>query len=263
MHPALLDVFGLGALSFLILTGQPPAESRQQLAARLAANHALVPSAIADSVSPAMDALVSSHPRSGADRTESVRVFLRGLDAIEEELTSPEAAQEQDPLTAGKGDWSTAGPWQRVLGKGSTSRALLVSQGTTAIRLPRLQGRPQRQRGAAPGQGGRAALPAERLARGAAARPAVRGRAADARRTVLGLEYIEGDTLAEEMRQQGPFGIHELEQLGDDLFQAVKFLDRRGIWHRDIKPDNLALRQLPRKGRELVLLDFSLAARRT
>ncbi|MGH3422641.1 MAG: BREX system serine/threonine kinase PglW, partial [Streptosporangiaceae bacterium] len=31
------------------------------------------------------------------------------------------------------------------------------------------------------------------------------------------------------------------------------------IWHRDIKPDNLALRPLYRKGRELVLFDFSLA----
>jgi serine/threonine protein kinase len=259
--PALLDVFGLGALSFLILTGQPPAESRQQLAARLAANHALVPSAIADSVSPAMDDLVEqATQRSAADRTDSVRVFLRGLDAIEDELTSPEAPQEADPLTAGKGDLINGWTVERVLGKGSTSRALLMSQGDDGNKAYRVY---------------KVALSdsaARRLAREAeqlhplndshVARlldPPFEAGPLDHRRTVLGLEYIEGDTLAEEIRRQGPFGIHELEQLGDDLFQAVKFLDRRGIWHRDIKPDNLALRQLPRKGRELVLLDFSLA----
>ena len=82
---------------------------------------------------------------------------------------------------------------------------------------------------------------------------------ADARRTVIGVEYVGEHTLAEELRQHGPLTIHELERLGEDLFQAIAFLDKRGVWHRDIKPDNLALRELDRKGRELVLFDFSLA----
>ena len=73
------------------------------------------------------------------------------------------------------------------------------------------------------------------------------------------MEYVGDYTLAEELRLHGPLTIHELEQLGEDLFQAITFLDKRGIWHRDIKPDNLALRELHRKGRELVLFDFSLA----
>lgn len=81
----------------------------------------------------------------------------------------------------------------------------------------------------------------------------------DARRTVIGVEYVGEHTLAEELRQHGPLTIHELERLGEDLFQAIAFLDKRGVWHRDIKPDNLALRTLDRKGRELVLFDFSLA----
>jgi serine/threonine protein kinase len=73
------------------------------------------------------------------------------------------------------------------------------------------------------------------------------------------VEYVGDHTLAEELRLHGPLTIHELERLGEDLFQAIAFLDRRGVWHRDIKPDNLALRELDRKGRELVLFDFSLA----
>ena len=258
---ALLDVFGLGALSFLVLTGQPPAESRQQLAARLAANHALVPSAVADSVSPAMDTLVGqATQRSPADRTESVRAFLRGLDAIEDEITSPEAPQESDPLTAGKGDLVNGWTVERVLGKGSTSRALLVSQGddgNKAYRVYKIALSDSAARRLA--REGEQLYPLNDSHVARLLDPPFEAGPPDHRRTVLGLEYIEGDTLAEEIRRQGPFGIHELEQLGDDLFQAVKFLDRRGIWHRDIKPDNLALRHLPRKGRELVLLDFSLA----
>jgi serine/threonine protein kinase len=59
----LLDVFGLGALSYLILTSQTPASTREQLAQRLTAEHALVPSSVADSISPAMDAGRSSSSR--------------------------------------------------------------------------------------------------------------------------------------------------------------------------------------------------------
>ena len=44
-----------------------------------------------------------------------------------------------------------------------------------------------------------------------------------------------------------------------DLFEAVRYLEGEGIWHRDIKPANLAIRELPKKGRRLVLFDFSLA----
>ena len=79
--PALLDVFGLGALSYLILTGNAPADTREQLAQQLTAEHALVPSSVTDSISPSMDALVREataiYP---GERTESVRRFLKDLD---------------------------------------------------------------------------------------------------------------------------------------------------------------------------------------
>jgi hypothetical protein len=81
----------------------------------------------------------------------------------------------------------------------------------------------------------------------------------EARRTLIAVEYVGDHTLADEIRQHGSLTINELERLGEDLLQAMKFLDSRNVWHRDIKPDNLALRELERKGRELVLFDFSLA----
>ena len=105
-----------------------------------------------------------------------------------------------------------------------------------------------------------AAQPAHRLAHGPPPRPALRGGAGRTRGArSSAMEYIEGDTLAEEIRQNGPLTINELERLGEDLFQALEVPGQERVWHRDIKPDNLALRPLERKGRELVLFDFSLA----
>jgi serine/threonine protein kinase len=258
--PALLDVFGLGALGYLILTGQPPAATRGELATRLTQARALLPSVVIDSVSPAMDALVRDATQlSWADRTESVRQFLRSLDKIEEELTAPEPDPEQDPLTAGAGDEILGWTVLRQLGTGSTSKALLVSTdgGDYAKRVFKVA-----LTDAAARRLEREAQQLARLNDSHVARlldqPFPAG-PVDARRTVIGVEYVGEDTLAEELRQHGPLTIHELERLGEDLFQAMAFLDKRGVWHRDIKPDNLALRTLDRKGRELVLFDFSLA----
>ena len=78
-------------------------------------------------------------------------------------------------------------------------------------------------------------------------------------RTVIVLDRAGERTLADEIRQQGPLTIGELEKLGEDLLHAVLYLEEEKVWHRDIKPDNLALREVPRKGRRLVLFDFSLA----
>ena len=252
-----LDVFGLGTLSYLILTGHAPASSRDQLGQRLAAEHALVPSSVADSISPLMDDLVRNatalYP---ADRTESVRDFLADLDKVEEELTAPDREPAVDPLTAGKCDEIEGWTVERVLGKGSTSRALLVKRGEQ-LRVFKVA-----LNDSAAARLTREAAQLGQLTDSHVARlidPPFQAGPPDAQRTLIAVEYVGDHTLADEIRQHGSLTIQELERLGEDLLQAVKFLDGRNVWHRDIKPDNLALRELERKGRELVLFDFSLA----
>ena len=256
---ALLDVFGLGALSYLILTGEPPAGSRAELARRIAADHALVPSSVADAVSPAMDHLIRDATQAYLpDRTESVRAFLAALDAIEAELAAPDEPEEKDPLTAVKGD--EIGGWtvEAVLGKGSTSKALLVTNADNSnkrvFKVALTESAARRLRREAEELAPLNDSHVARLLEG----PFEAGPPGQ-RRTLIAVEYLDGPTLADELRRLGRLTTPELERLGEDLFQGVRFLDNRQIRHRDIKPDNLVLRELPRKGRELVLIDFSLA----
>src|ERR1022692_4722926 len=248
-----LDVFGLGALTHLILTGVPPAGSRKELDIRLAAEHALVPSAMCDEISPAMDDLVRG--ATGAqpvDRFESVRDFLTYLDAVEEELTRPDQDEIPDLLAAVKG--TVVDGWQvgQILGKGSTARALLMTRDDDS-----------RVYKVALSDAGRT-----RLAHEAAQLNGLRdshivrfidGPKDIGDRTVLILEQAGEQTLGQYLRREGRLAIGDLETLGDHLFQAVGYLEGEGIWHRDIKPDNLAIRELNKKGRRLVLFDFSLA----
>lgn len=259
---ALLDVFGLGAISYLILTGKAPAEDREHLARKLTtdAEHALVPSSVADSIGPQLDVLVrKATARHPAERTPSIRDFLRLLDRIEQDLAEPEGADDTDPLTAGIGDLIQGWEVKRVLGKGSTSRALLVEKDDLAPRVFKvaLDDAAARRLRAEAGQLSRlidshvARLLADPFTAGPPGRE----------RVLIAVEYVGDHTLAEELRRAGPAAmtLNELNRLGEDLFQAMIFLDKRQVWHRDIKPENLALRQLPKKGRELVLFDFSAA----
>lgn len=68
------------------------------------------------------------------------------------------------------------------------------------------------------------------------------------------------ETLADRIRLEGRATIEQLERYAADLFGAVAHLEERGVFHRDIKPTNLAVKPDPgtRKPR-LTLFDFSLA----
>ena len=135
--PIALDVYGLGMLTYLLVTGQAPASSQAELLSRLEADEGLRPSALVDGLSEDIDELVQAAtayqpPRRLATADE----FLEMLELVEETLTAPvspppaETPSEgtaKDPLEAVAGD-VLAGRWEvmRRLGTGSTSRAFLV-----------------------------------------------------------------------------------------------------------------------------------------
>src|SRR5690606_24736866 len=271
-----------------------PAASQAELLARLEAGEGLRPSSLVDGLSEDVDELVQAATayRPG-QRLSSVDEFLELLEVVEDSLTAPAAAidghaeeetgesADRDPLEAVAGD-VLAGRWEvrRRLGTGSTSRAFLVRD---------LEAETRRTRPLAVLKVALSDSRGEILVREAEAMRHLRPHSGIIRlvepeplhiagRTVLALEYVgderddagegaEGasrprrreETVARQLREHGRLPVDQLEAYGDYLFGAVDFLEGEGVWHRDIKPNNIAVRIRPNRTRELVLIDFSLA----
>jgi serine/threonine-protein kinase len=66
-------------------------------------------------------------------------------------------------------------------------------------------------------------------------------------------EYIEGDTLTKKVEKGGPLSGNEVQQILVSLLPVLDYVHSRRIVHRDIKPDNIIIRN--RDGLP-VLIDF-------
>ncbi|HEY8105457.1 MAG TPA: serine/threonine-protein kinase [Gemmatimonadales bacterium] len=55
------------------------------------------------------------------------------------------------------------------------------------------------------------------------------------------MEYVDGPDLAVRVRDRGPLGAEEAARLGSDVGAALAIAHRRGILHRDVKPQNILL----------------------
>jgi serine/threonine protein kinase, bacterial len=66
-------------------------------------------------------------------------------------------------------------------------------------------------------------------------------------------EYISGQTLLDRVRTHGLFTELQVRQLLTDILPTLTYVHGRGMVHRDIKPDNIMLRENSNKP---VLIDF-------
>ncbi|MEI2422767.1 protein kinase, partial [Arthrospira platensis SPKY2] len=69
-------------------------------------------------------------------------------------------------------------------------------------------------------------------------------------------EFIEGDTLQQELDNQGAFTENQIISLLKDLLPVLDFVHQNQVIHRDIKPENIIRRASDNK---LVLVDFGAA----
>jgi serine/threonine protein kinase len=249
-----MDVFSLGALAFHIFTGRPPGEDSLELAHRLRADRGLQISAILDGAPHHLEELVFFATCVDVyTRFESVREFLTHLDAVEEELTRPEPAEHVDPLEKSKGDELDGGfVVLKRLGKGSSSVALLVERGAEESVLKVALGPEHHDR-----LRDEAAV-LEKLRHQHVC--AVHGLVELGDRLALHMERAGEQTLGQRLRSEGPLHLELLERFGEDLLHTLDWLEQQGIPHRDVKPENIGIHTLGKKGRlHLVLFDFSLS----
>jgi len=66
-------------------------------------------------------------------------------------------------------------------------------------------------------------------------------------------EYIEGKTLTQVLQEQGLMDENSVKQILISILPVLEYVHSKGIIHRDIKPDNIILRNSNRKP---VLIDF-------
>lgn len=256
----LLDVFSLGAIAFLIFSGRAAAGSQSELAALVAKADGLRLDAASDeAVPPTLARIVRDATRPLVeDRLQSAAEFLSALTEVEDELTEPTPEITVDPLDARKGDRLAGGYLVDArLGSGATAVGLAVipDNGTHAgkrvvIKVALTEDHSDRLR-----------MEAEILA-GLRHDAIVECFAITdiAGHTTLLLSSAGDYTLDQILRSAGRLSLDQLERFGTDLLEAVRYLERTGVAHRDIKPGNLGVTEVgPRREQHVVLFDFSLS----
>ena len=249
------DLFSLGALAHLVLTGAPPGASLVDVASRLREHRCLdprhaadgIPSGVAEAVAFATDvALV----KRADDVGEWLEIFL-------EHATTPEAATapepETNPLEARQGDRLGDLEVVKVLGHGASSRVLEVERERDrrhfALKISIGPEHDERMRA-------EAAL----LARLRHPRIVdVAGEARFAGRPCLLLSLAGDRTLHRVLADEGTVSLDYAQRYGVDLLDALGHLEEAEVIHKDIKPANLGVGTTRRQASSLTLFDFSLA----
>lgn len=246
------DIFSLGAIAYHLFACRPPASSPSELARILREKKGLSLAAVVDGVGPKLEEMIQwcTHPDVN-NRIGSIEDFLSLLDDVEDELTAPEETFVADPLAAKRGDRLEGGfVVEKELGQGATAKALLVIKEEQQLVL---------KIALADDDNARLHDEAEALRKiQSEFIVAIYDELQMAGRTVLVLQKAGDETLAGLLRKDGVPGLELLGRYGDDLLSAVASLERHGITHRDIKPDNIGIRSLTKQRNQLILFDFSL-----
>lgn len=256
-----LDVFALGALTYLLVAGHDPATSAVELKQRLEREHGLDLAADLPQVSDSLRSLVlaTTNPVV-SERLRDVNAFLEKLSSVERELGTSSGDTTIDPLDAPPGTLMGRFELVRRLGSGSTAVGLLVRdrESDDEVRVLKVaidDNAAKRLDAEAEVLAALNARKQPRIVRIVETSPVQVGD-----RKALLLEFAGDETLADVLRDRRRLSLDLLDRWGVDLLEALVSLDAAGVDHRDIKPSNLGVReQKSDRAKHLVLFDFSLA----
>jgi serine/threonine protein kinase len=262
------DIFSLGSIAFHIFSGRPPATNVTELNQILTEHRGLPLGAALDAAIPRLQELIRE--ATAPDlllRTETASDFLAGLDRVEEELTGPPRESLADPPNAKPGELLAHNlKVLKRLGSGTYAVVLLVQRGDEVLVL----------------KYAREAKDSERLEKEFHTLSELRHERIvsakellkfpdgntgflmeyagewDRKKESAGDEEPRRDTLARELKAVGRLSLEFLERFGEDLLQVVQYLEEKGIAHRDLKPDNIGIKEYSKK-LHLKVFDFSLS----
>ncbi len=251
------DVFSVGCLAWLVLTGQHPAATVQEREQRIKGvkdgEGGLRPSAVRADLAILDEAISFATQPNLHARADDISDWFNAF--VLEALTRPvaEVGAGADPRDAQKGDTLQGGlRVERRLGSGGTALVLHVRREGRdfALKVPHDAGC------------------GERLLSEAKTLRELRHEHIVALRDVvtlgglpcLLLEFAGDRSLGDVLREQGTLPLDLARRYGDDLLSAVQYLEEAGVTHRDIKPTNVGFTSLSKKQSHLLLLDFSLSS---
>jgi serine/threonine protein kinase len=250
------DVFSLGALGYFLFTLTPPAPSSLELPEKLRRQGGLRISQVIDGVGGDLDDLIqlSTAPDVGR-RIGTVQEFLAYLSDAERELNPAPTDDTVEPGEAKPGDKLSHGLiLKERLGSGGSSEALLVTREGDNVELVLKIARDA-------GHNDRLRAEADTLQR--LHHPNIVRHIANlefAGRAAILMERAGKHTLGWHIRSPDPPSLDLARRFGEELLEAIRYLDDQGVQHRDIKPDNIGIADAPGSGRKrLVLFDFSLS----
>ncbi len=247
------DVFGLGCLAYFVLTGQPPAATLPERELHLGRHGHLELRAVRDDFEKELAERVGfATELVVANRADDAIVWFNLVLDIATAAPEETGHPAKDPYFAQRGDMlDDVYLVKKQLGSGSSARVLEVElEGKSyALKVPHDESHVERLR-------------AEAGLLGPLRHPHIvecHGMRTIGGRECLLLDFAAETTLAAQIRSVGLIGLDYAKRYGDDLLQAIQYLEERGLQHRDVKPANIGFTPSDKRAKHLILFDFSLA----
>lgn len=259
------DIFSLGCIAWRLFTGKAPAANQLELNRILQDQGGLQLAAAQDGVPPELDYLIEAATQASVNGRIHIDDFLCELEGDEHRggvlkalvIDTPEDLAA-DPTQAHKGEKlqdDRTGAFYTIEAKVGTGASAVAYRVTTHGGDTRVL------KVARSGEHG-AILKAEyeTLTGLRDARIVQVHELLQVQGHTAILMQDAGESLAARLRSDGRLHYDMLQRLGSDLLHAVDFLEREGVYHRDLKPDNMGI-STTRGDRKkvLVLFDFSLS----